>query len=72
EIAGCSGSTGEKARPETQSKIIFSHYIKEHGFKYLKRKWWENEKLAYMFDNEGNRADSPDYNPDDAWFENDE
>jgi hypothetical protein len=59
---------GEEVLPENEKAGFYC----EDCFKYLKRKWWENEKLAYMFDNEGNRADSPDYNPDDAWFENDE
>lgn len=31
----------------------------------MKKKWWENEKKAYIYDNSGNRADEPGYDPDD-------
>ena len=29
----------------------------------LRRKWGDKEKLAYIFDNSGNRADEPGYDP---------
>ena len=31
--------------------------------------WWAEEQKTYEYDNEGNRADSPDYNEDNSWFE---
>ncbi len=38
-------------------------------FLKMQDEWWDEEKLSYMYDNEGNRADHPDYDPDNAWME---
>jgi hypothetical protein len=44
-------------------------YYCEDCFESMIRNWSESELAPFTFDNEGNRADSPDYNEDNSWFE---
>lgn len=44
-------------------------YFCEDCFESINSEWWDEEKLAYTFDNEGNRGDHPDFNSNNAWME---
>ncbi len=44
-------------------------YYCEECLNEMNDEWWEEESKAYIYDNEGNRADSPNYNSDNSWME---
>ncbi len=46
-------------------------YYCEDCLKALKAAWWKLESTAYIFDNDGNRADSLDFDPDNYQLEKD-
>ena len=44
-------------------------YYCEDCFESMIREWSKSELAPFTYDNEGNSADSPDYDDDDSWFE---
>ena len=61
---------GVKFRDESElPENVEPGYFCDDCLERMKKKWWDNEKLAYIYDNEGNRADDPDYDPENTWME---
>jgi len=44
-------------------------YYCEDCFQDIISEWWDDESAAYIYDNEGNRGDSRDFNSDNSWME---